>query len=765
MKTIFPFRRVLPVLLLAGLSAAGVATAQENVPVYHKSNPPPPPPPHKFHLNNSASADNIILSEVTAAPEAQSSSSSSPEAEPTLPTVTVTGQSERDPTTENTGSYTTGATTTTTKLPLTLRETPQSITIITRQQMDDFGLNSVNEVLQNTSSVYVEKRATVSAYQSRGGFFLQTQYDGIANPTFDSGLISGYIVSPDSAFLDHIEIQQGAAGLLTGAGEPGGTINLVRKRPTETFQAHVEAELGSWDKKRLVGDVSGPLTPSGVLRGRFVVVADDSDSFIDYVYDNKKAFYGILELVPSADTKIGIGLQYQQDKYRLFSGVPSDNGRDVGLSRSSFFGDPYDESKRETFSTFLSFEQKLPNDWVLKGNYAHNEQKNDDIGSQIWGTLDVTTGDGLYAWRTRMVTKVKTDSLDAHASGPLQLLGRRHEFALGANGVKRKSCFNRDWNGQDDAFNVYTFPSGFPVYEKPSFDCDEEGEDKTRQYGLWGVARLNIADPLKLILGARVSWYDFTEKSGVQTMDENAVFSPYAGIVYDLNERLSVYASYSDIFTPQTYKDRSGSVLEPVVGANYEIGIKGEFFAKRLNAAAAIFRLEQTNLPEMDENSGISALCDDWYCYYASGKVVTEGMDLSLNGALTPNWNIGVGYTFANSEYATGEDKGERYQFRVPKQIFRVASTYRIPGSNWTVGGNLRAQSRTAGNRNGAHLLVKQSGFALLGLMAKYQINKQAEISLVANNVFDRRYRYPNNVGANHYGEPRNVFASVKYRF
>jgi outer membrane receptor for ferric coprogen and ferric-rhodotorulic acid len=165
--------------------------------------------------------------------------------------------------------------------------------------MNDFGLNTVSEVPTNTSS---DKIGLVDMYLSRG-LTMQSQYDGIANPVFESGSFT----SPDGAFLDHVEIQQGAAGLLTGAGEPGGTVNLVRKRPTEAFQAQAEAELGSWDKKRLVGDISGPLTQSGVLRGRFIAVSDDSDSYVDYVYDDKKAFYGVLELVPNADVKIGLG--------------------------------------------------------------------------------------------------------------------------------------------------------------------------------------------------------------------------------------------------------------------------------------------------------------------------------------------------------------------------------------------------------------------------------------------------------------------------
>jgi outer membrane receptor for ferric coprogen and ferric-rhodotorulic acid len=246
-------------------------------------------------------------------------------------------------------------------------------------------------------------------------------------------------------------------------------------------------------------------------------------------------------------------------------------------------------------------------------------------------------------------------------------------------------------------------------------------------------------------------------------MKENSVVSPYGGIVYDLNQQLSVYASYSDIFNPQTAKDRTGSVLKPIVGSNYEVGIKGEFLNKRLNAAAAVFRLEQTNRAEQDDDFGISPICDGWYCSKASGKVISEGVDLSLNGALSSHWNIGAGYTYLKSEYATGDQKGDRYEPRNPIHAFRLSTVYRIPGSNWTVGGNLSAQS--AVYRLDAPAKVKQSAYSLLGLMAKYRINDQAEVSITADNVFDRRYRYPSLTNMTQYGEPRRLAVNLKYQF
>jgi outer membrane receptor for ferric coprogen and ferric-rhodotorulic acid len=646
-----------------------------------------------------------------------------------------------------------------------LRETPQSITVITRQQMDDFGLNTVNEALQSTSSVYVNKLEGGSGYASRG-FSLQIQYDGMAAPT---GLGSVATASPDSAFLDHVEIQQGAAGLLTGAGEPGGTISMVRKRPTETFQAQAELGLGAWERRRLVGDVSGPLTQSGVIRGRAVVVSDDSDSYIDYTFSDKKGFYGVIEALPTANTKIGFSLQYQKNRLNEpRGGVPTaPDGSDLGWSRSTFFGDPDGRVKEENTQASLYWEQQLSENWLLRANYSHSTGKADTIyGSQV-GALDLATGDGLRAVGLHSRRKTSGDVLETYVQGTGNLFGRSHEFALGFNGSKIKSWV--DANVAVVPFNIYTYhPSMTPHVNTHVALGDPE---KTQQYGLWGVARLNLADSLKLIVGTRVSWYGYWDTTGVQTMEENSVLSPYAGIVYDLNKQISVYASYSDIFKPQSDKDRTGNVLEPVVGSNYEIGIKGEFFNKRLNAAAAVFRLEQTNLSAMDEEFGISPVCadayGDWYCYIAQGKVISEGVDLSLNGALSSNWNIGAGYTYLRSEYGAGEQKGDRYEARIPAHTFRLSSTYRIPGSNWTVGGNLRAQSSTyrVYNGGGGDAKIEQSGFTLLGLMAKYQINQQAEFNITANNVFDKRYRYPNTTTASQYGEPRSVFASLRYRF
>jgi outer membrane receptor for ferric coprogen and ferric-rhodotorulic acid len=691
-----------------------------------------------------------------------SSSASSPSAEPTLPTVTVSGQFERDPTTENTGSYTTGATTTATKLPLTLRETPQTITVITRQQIDDFGLDNVNEALQNTSSIGVWKSGMGTGYTSRG-FNMQTQYDGIVSPTIGFGVGWLGASSPDTAFIDHVEIQQGAAGLLVGAGQPGGTLNMVRKLPTETFTAQAEVGLGSWDRRRIVGDISGPLTQSGVLRGRVVLLSEDSNSYVDYGFTDKKGFYGVIEALPTDKTKIGLSLQYQKNRVNeAFFGYPTaPDGSDFGWSRSTFFGDPKGRMKEANTHISLYLEHQLSENWRLRGAYSRSMEDQDFIYSLNWGTADFATGDGLEAsaWHDR--AKSTVDVLDIYVRGTENLFGRRHEIAFGFNGSKVKK-----WSGYGTIppvpWNIYSYdPSVMP---HANLHVSFGDPDKTRQYGTWGVARLNLTDSLKLILGTRISWYGYWNDSGVQTMEESGVVSPYGGLVYDLNKQLSVYASYSDIFNPQTAMDRSGNVLEPVVGANYEVGIKGEFLNKRLNTAAAIFRLEQTNLAARDEDFGNpNGVCSGW-CSIAQGKIISEGVDFSVNGALSPNWNVGVAYTYSRSEYATGDQKGDRYSPWIPIHVFRLSTTYRIPGTGWMVGGNLRTQG-SVHRMDVPPIDIKQRSYTLVGLMAKYQITPQTELSITADNVFDKRFRYPNRIEDTHYGEPRSVFANLRVRF
>ena len=683
--------------------------------------------------------------------------------EAVLAPVQVSAQSVRDGTTEGSGSYTTRASTTATKLNLSPRETPQTLTVVTRQKMDDFALTSVDNVLESSSTISVLRRGADGSFYYSRGFRLQSQYDGIPNPIGIGEDNRG--PSPDTAFLDKVEIVQGASGLMSGAGAPGGTINMVRKRPTEQFQAHVEAQLGSWNKRRLVGDVSGSLIESGKIRGRAVALVDRSDSFTDYVYDNKQGFYGIVEADVTETTTVSASVMYQKNDFNTHYGVPrSPNGADLGLPRSSFFGIADGEGTKESTSYTLSFEQKLAADWLLKAAYTHTDGTNDGVSSNLLRTLDPITGTGQKLGNGLLQRKYKSDVLDVYASGPFQAFGRKHELVFGASGAEMKDQSRAGpWNVSDIP-NIYNYDGASIPRPAGPYEAWPTANETT-QKGVYGATRLNLADSFKVILGTRVSWYEY-KAAGVQQQKEDTVVSPYAGLIYDINKSTSVYASYSDIFQPQSNLKFGGGTVDPIVGKNYEVGVKSEFLQGRLNASAAVFRLEQTNLPKADSSVSDTA-CNGGRCYTATDLVVSKGVDFGLNGELLPGWQLGAGYTYVESEYGSGSNEGKAYGTYKPKHIFRAYTTYLIPGTDWTVGGNVRTQSRMYTEDTG--LFIEQGGYTVVGLMAKYRINKQAEVGLTVNNLFDRRYY--ESIGSfgpkleNFYGAPRNFAVNLKYAF
>lgn len=193
-----------------------------------------------------------------------------------LATVTVTAQLERDGVTEGSGSYTqTGPSRTATGLNLSLRETPQSVTVMTRQRMDDFKLETLTDVMEQTPGIAVYRQNNATDFQARGAK-VNLQTDGMAQ--LSSGwyyLTSTMFSLDDMAEIDRIEVLKGSSGLVVGKGDYGATVNMIRKRPTREFQASVRANAGSWDTYRTQADVSGPLNEAGTVRGRLVASAMD----------------------------------------------------------------------------------------------------------------------------------------------------------------------------------------------------------------------------------------------------------------------------------------------------------------------------------------------------------------------------------------------------------------------------------------------------------------------------------------------------------
>ncbi|RML92398.1 TonB-dependent siderophore receptor, partial [Pseudomonas syringae pv. maculicola] len=213
-------------------------------------------------------------------------------------------------TTEGSGSYTTGAMQTATKLPLTMRETPQAVTVVTRQRMDDQAMTSINDVVRYTPGLFLDQSSGPGrqTYTSRGFDIDNIMYDGL--PASYSGYTAG--VQPNLAMFDHVEVIRGATGLTTGSGNPSAAINMVRKRPTADPQVSLTGAAGSWDDYRGVFDASGPLNDSRTVRGRIVGSYQDAHSFRDQEKSDHGVFYGVIEADLTDATTATFGLSRQE---------------------------------------------------------------------------------------------------------------------------------------------------------------------------------------------------------------------------------------------------------------------------------------------------------------------------------------------------------------------------------------------------------------------------------------------------------------------
>ena len=679
--------------------------------------------------------------------------------------------------TENSGSYTTGVMQTATKLPLSLRETPQSVTVITRQRMDDQAMRSLDDVVQATPGLRMSAaRPANSEFFARGFPITNIMFDGLPT-TYNAD----WVATADLAPYDRVEVVRGATGMMQGAGNPSAAINMVRKRPNKEFQASITGSAGSWDNYRSELDVSGPVTDSGSVRGRFVGAYHDKDSYQDYAGRERGVFYGVTEFDLTDSTTLTVGASDQNDNNNInWGGLPvNPNGSHMGFSRSKSFGYSWSHQDIDNKTLFVELDQRFDNDWRLHLGASKNWSDFKLVGAVLERNNDAT-------YRQRVFNQGRDydqSTYDFFASGPFALMGRQHELVVGASKRELKT----EAVGGTTFINNIDINHFNPNTPRPFVPDIYSINDKVDQEGLYVTTRWDLADPLKVILGARLDWYDSTSIYN-QTNDqyytsgktkETRHLTRYAGVIYDLDDNHSVYASYTDIFQPQSEKNSDGAGIKPITGENYEVGIKGEYFGGALNASASLFQIDQLNrAAEVADASTCRVIPVGAYgCYEAAGKVRSQGIELEINGALTPNWQVGGGYTFAQAKYKKDADtskEGTLFDTDVPRHMFKASTTYHLQGdlNKLRVGANVYSQSSTfnKGRNVFGNYHIEQEAYALVGLMAGYQVSKHLDTQLNINNLFDKKYYQ--GVASNStwspydvYGDPRNFTVTAKYTF
>jgi outer membrane receptor for ferric coprogen and ferric-rhodotorulic acid len=665
------------------------------------------------------------------------------------------------------------ANTTATGLDLTPRQTPQSLSIITRQQIEDQGAFKVTDVLAYTTGISLKAVDRGRNQLSARGFEISNfQIDGVP---FENGNVG--LEETSTAIYERVEVVRGATGLLQGAGEPSASINLIRKHAdAREFAGELTFEAGSWNTFAGTADVTVPFTPDGSVRGRFVAQIYDKDAFVDLESSKGYTLYGVIDADLGANTRLSVGASQQVDERSgvLWGQLPYwyTDGTRTSWPRSKTSAAKWNQWDTTEQTAFVTVEHALSPTWSIRGDVSYHRQVEDSKLLWMWGDLDRQTGQGMSAWPYWYNAAPEQWNASLSVKGDYELFGRQHELIVGG-------MYNRlsgGWSNQDPVGPVADsgdFRLWDGSYPEPAWGprYDMSGIGTTEQSAIYAATRFQILDNLKLIAGGRLSNWKREEEVAMYTpaaftLKESNVFTPYLGLIYDINDTLSAYVSYTSIFDPQNYRDRNGDYLDPLEGDNYEAGLKADLLDGTLRASGAIFRVEQNNFPVVDDGYFVPGTIDP--AYRPAQGTVSEGYELELAGRPLPDWDISVGW----SQFTAKDGDGVHVQAHHPRKVLRLSTKYELSGAleRLSLGGSLRWESRppqTAVNP-GTNLVeaVGQPSYVVVNLLAQYDLTDQTTVQLNVNNVFDETY-YSNNAwfAGFVYAEPRNARLTLRHTF
>lgn len=667
---------------------------------------------------------------------------------------------------------------TATGLGLSPRETPQSVTVVTAQRILDQNFDTIADVVRNTAGVTMTEVDDVrNIFNARGFEITNYQIDGVPLSWSLAGDAAETLA--DVSIFERVEFVRGATGLLTGAGDPSASINLVRKHANiRDFQGYVTGSIGSWDTYAVEGDVAGALTENGSIRGRLVTKFEEGESYIDLFNYDKQVFYGVLEADLTDHTLLRLGASQQTNNPTapLWGALPTfyDDGSLTNLPRSQSTSANWAYWDTSNTNYFANIVHDFSNGWRVNFNYNRLINGANVELLYLYGTLNEATGVGLATYPYKSDGESVQDSFDIQLHGDYALFGRDHEFMVGAlHSQQDADTYAFDAIGPNaflPATSLYTWDGTFP---RPEFSTvgDHDQAVQTEQSGYFASTRLNFTDDFKLIAGARVSsWERSGEEYGVtQNYESGDVVIPYVGALYDLTPNHRLYASYTEIFQPQNLRDINGATLDPILGQAYEIGLKSSFLGDQLQTSIAIFNIMQDGL---GQNTGvlIPGSNPPEYAYAASEGATSQGFEVEVLGSITENWNISVGYSQFEIEDANGADVNTQQ----PRQSFTLFTTYQLSGplDQLTIGGGVTWRSDAYAEAiNPVDPInqpnqIEQDAFALVNLMARYDLTEQVSLQANVDNVFDETYYSQIDFFDQYrYGAPRNYTVALTYRF
>lgn len=674
-----------------------------------------------------------------------------------LDTVHVKGQRSYNAiATEKNGDYSSFAATVGTKIPASLREIPQSVSIITNQQVKDRNVDTFDQLARKTPGLRVlsndDGRSSVYA---RGYEYSEYNIDGLPAQMQS---INGTL--PNLFAFDRVEVMRGPSGLFDSSGEMGGIVNLVRKRPTKEFQGHAAAGFGTHKQYKAEADVSGPLNADGSVRARVMAQTSGASPRPAEKNNHHETFYAAADWDINPDTTLGVGYLYQQRHLAPYNGLPvGSSGNLLSLPNHTFVGADWNKFKMNSHDVFADLKHYFDDGGYGKIGMRYSDRDADSNYTFAANKLSADNKANVVGLGTEI--KQKAFAVDASYSRPFALGNTANELVVGADYNRLRST-----NEQGRAAVARNVALG-DFHSVPYVNLMQNARAGARghtldtenldEFGVYGKSVFHPVDRLSLIGGWRLGHYKIEAGKGDQLHKASKTkFTGYAGAVYDLNDNNSLYASFSQLYTPQTSLGTDGNLLKPRQGNQFEVGYKGSYMDDRLNTRVSLYRLKDKNAAApLNPNN-----CNN--CYAALGKRVMEGVETEISGAITPKWQIHAGYSYLHSQIKTASDPRDDGIFLLmPKHSANLWTTYEVT-PKLTLGGGVNAMSSISSAAG-----LRAGGYATFDAMAAYRFTPKLKLQINADNIFNRHYyaRVGRENTFNIPGSERSLMANLRYDF
>lgn len=641
-----------------------------------------------------------------------------------------------------------------------LLEVPQAVQVIPQQILEDQQIIRVDDALRNVSSI--------SGRLGPFGNSTNLTIRGFTSSQFPAGAIlrDGYRInnslgSQETANIERIEVIKGPSSVLFGQADPGGLVNLVTERPLAEPAYDLGLQIGSYGLIRPTIDLTGPITADRSLRYRVNAAHQREDGFRDFNTDSERSFIApVLSWDISERTNLSVLMEYTDEQIPFDLGLPAFGNSIVDVPRSRIIGEPDDFLKNRALNLGYDLTHQFNDNWTLNQSFRYVGQDYNVLTALPFG-VDETTGDITRFFADRAYHS-DDYTIQANVVGEFNTGSIEHTLLAGAD--LNFNRFDEQYTRLDLAtplplniFNpVYGAPR--PDFETlplfPPFDTEHD------RIGVFLQDQISFTDNLILVASLRYDSVEFRDLNEAVNSRSDQAWSPRIGLIYQPVETVSLYANYSQSFTPNFGQTASGVPLDAESARGFEVGAKAEFLDGNLFATLAYYNITKRNVATTDPNNPFFTI--------AAGEQRSQGIEFDIAGEILPGWNVIANYAYTDARVTQDNDipVGNRL-FNAPLHSAGLWTTYEIQTGNLQ-GLGFGVGVNYMGDRYGDLANSFTVGDYFLTNAALFYNRESWRLGLNINNLFDVNYISSTNNSRNFGnapGAPLSIVGSVSVSF